>query len=189
MHPNFNRILLCCRRIASEVVCYQGLATEKFSAKLWSMAELISKQIARLESLIVGLQEVVNSLRGNDVAISPEIAERLRKFREELRCLYCEDPLGEGKVTRGCHAYCAQKVQRQINSQKLTLQQAVDKGWINPVDETPGPKPRGRDPLRGEAVIIKHDHKLPDKPALTHDQAMEKHGGGTTVRKPQKGRK
>ena len=112
------------------------------------MAEIDFKQIARLETVLVALQEVVDALRGQSVTISPEAAKRIENFRRELRCLFCELPLGKGKSTRGCHQVCYTKLQRRINRGEISLQQAVDKGWINPVAEAPGRKSGRPDPMR-----------------------------------------
>ena len=119
-----------------------------FSATMGLMPEINAKQIAQLESVLVVLQEVVDYLLGQSVTISPEVAERIEKFRREARCLFCEDPLGDEKVTRGCHQVCYGKVNRKIKSNKFTRQYAVDQGWLNPIDEPPGPKTERPDPTR-----------------------------------------
>lgn len=116
------------------------------------MSEIDSKQISWLESLIVGLQDLVDSLRGQDVSISPEVAKRIEKFRKEARCLLCEKPLGEGKATRGCHQVCYGKVNRKIRARQFTLQYAVDKGWLNPIAESPGRKTDRPDPTRAQTA-------------------------------------
>lgn len=121
------------------------------------MAEIDGKQIARLESLLVVLQDVVDSLRGQSVTVSPEVAARIEQFRQQERCLFCELPLGKRRATRGCHQVCYQKVNRKINARKFTMQFAVDRGWINPIDETPGRKTDRPDPTRQLPTALKSD--------------------------------
>jgi hypothetical protein len=111
------------------------------------MAQLSDKQVARLESLVVALQELVDSLRGKDVELPAEIAERIATFRREKRCLYCELPL-TGKVSRGCHAGCYVLLTRRIKSGETTKREVVARGWMDPHTEPSGRKPKRPDPMR-----------------------------------------
>jgi hypothetical protein len=53
-------------------------------------------------------------------------------------CLYCEQPITEGKITRGVHYSCYVRVKRLINEGKITDQKLVTDGRILP------PSPGGR---------------------------------------------
>ena len=138
------------------------------------MPEINSKQIATLESLIVALQELVSSLRGQGVAISGEVAAKIEKFKRESLCLLCELPLGKKRVVSGCHPACAQKVRRKIDAGKFTLQHAVSKGWINPISEPSGPKPKRPDPTRDATLI---DEITPETGETLEDTLARKKRG------------
>lgn len=113
------------------------------------MAQIDDKQLAKLASLVVALQQLVDSLSGPSVVVSAAIRERIAKYRESGTCLYCNKSL-YGQVRRGCHQVCYAKVKRKLDRNLMTLQQVVDKGWMNPVAEQPGPKSGLPDPMRAE---------------------------------------
>jgi hypothetical protein len=112
------------------------------------MAQIDSKQIARLETLLVGLQRLVAELKSPSVSVPAKVRLRIAQFARESRCLYCSEPIGTSKTTRGCHQVCYGKLKRRMDRGPLTLQEAVNRGWINPVAEPPGRKTSRPDPMR-----------------------------------------
>lgn len=117
------------------------------------MADKVDKQVAVLRSLIVALQGVVDSLESSGVEMSPEVASKIKLFRETARCLYCTKSLKGEPTTRGCHQTCYNLLNQRINRGKITRADAIGKGWMNPVAEKPGRKTSRPDPMLDELFI------------------------------------
>jgi hypothetical protein len=67
------------------------------------------------------------------VEMKRSVALRIAKLQAEGRCLACGEPLGNGKVVRGCHERCARATYRAIWKRKTTDAQRVEDGkWLPP---------------------------------------------------------
>lgn len=115
------------------------------------MGQISDRQVTRLASLVVALQELVDSLRADGIILTPEQLARIEKFRQESRCLFCGEALA-GETRRGCHQACYNKLKTRIDKGEITTQEAVDKGWFNPTAEKPGRKSTLPDPMRRPKV-------------------------------------
>ncbi len=58
--------------------------------------------------------------------------ERLTKATQEHLCVACLQPLGSGKVKRGCHEGCYRATLRAIDAGKWTESQRVEEGKLLP---------------------------------------------------------
>jgi sRNA-binding protein len=142
-----NRFEGICYRSFPQVVDAQPVAFPIFSAKVGFMAQIDDKQIAKLRSLIVALQDFVDSLETGADLLTNELRQRISEYREANRCLYCGQKL-EGKVTRGCHQACYSLIKQRIGRGKLTQEEAIRRGWMNPVADSPGRRSKRPDPMR-----------------------------------------
>lgn len=132
------------------------------------MAQITDKQLAKLESLVVMLQEFLDSLRRVDVQLTPRMIARIERLRSENRCLYCELPL-EGKVTRGVHAACYVLLNRRVNRGEITHAEVISNGWMDAQVTLGGRKPKRPDPMRGR---VNQQVAGPAAPDLAADRAQ-----------------
>jgi hypothetical protein len=112
------------------------------------MAQINDKQIAKLRSLIVSLQDFADSIEADADKLTEDLSSRIEKFKRDERCLYCGLPLEKERPTRGCHPSCYNLLNQRIFRGKLTRAEAITNGWMNPVADKPGRKTGRPDPMR-----------------------------------------
>jgi hypothetical protein len=74
------------------------------------------------------------------VEITRIVRMAIARLQVEGKCLACCQPLGDGKVVRGCHEKCAKATYRAIAAGKTTDAKRVEEGKWLPA-ETGGRKP------------------------------------------------
>ena len=108
------------------------------------MIQISDKEVKRLSSLVVSLQDLLAKLESRGVTLAPEMAKRIEDFEQKQICIKCENALVAGRDTRRkvMHQQCYNEVWRWIKEGKMTEQQAADDGIWNPTPEKPGRKGR-----------------------------------------------
>jgi hypothetical protein len=129
------------------VVARIGLAETIFFREHSHMRHISDKSVTKLRSLVLGLQQLLDSLESEGIALTAEQEQRIAEFQAARKCLYCGDPL-IGETRRGCHQACYVTLMNRINRGELTLRDAVERGWITPTAAKPGRKTKRPDPLR-----------------------------------------
>lgn len=126
------------------------------------MRQISDKDVSRLSSLVVGLQDLLARLESQVVKLSPEQEKRIESARKKQVCLKCGHALvAERDTRRGVlHQVCYAQIKRWIKDGKTTEQKATDDGIWNPVPDEPGRKGRyaviGRNAIkRGTKPLIK----------------------------------
>lgn len=132
------------------------------------MRQISDKEVTRLTSLVRALQGLAETLESRGVKLTAAQAERIEKYRQESRCLECDNPIVPGENVRGgCHQTCRQRVANEIKAGKITVQQAVDAGRWNTINDTPGRKPKYRREVKqavaGLVAVAKRDKRRDKK--------------------------
>lgn len=109
------------------------------------------KLAAKLDSLVLALQEVADSLRSNGVKLSESQLARIEDYRKKALCLFCGLPL-EGETRRGLHQGCYNNLRQRISRGEITETIAIENGWYDPRTRKPGRKSQRPDPMRVEGV-------------------------------------
>jgi hypothetical protein len=137
-------------------IIWQPLAATENFCECSGMRQISDKQVARLEALLVTLQEVVDELNSEGDKITPELIQRIEKYREERKCLYCSRPLEDEEVRRGCHQGCYNLVMGRMKNGEVSRADVIANGWFNPRTEKPGRKSKRPDPMRS-AIAMGHE--------------------------------
>jgi hypothetical protein len=103
------------------------------------MPILSDKQVSKLATLLVGLQDLLDSLESQQEKLTPAQKAHIDEWREKGLCLKCDLPL-EGQVRRGMHQSCYNAIRLEISSGKRTERQAIEAGQYNPIPDKPGRK-------------------------------------------------
>jgi hypothetical protein len=73
------------------------------------------------------------------VEVDRKAVQHIAKCQANSLCLACEQPLGAGRVVRGCHDRCIKATYRGIQSGKTTEQKRIEAGKLLPAN--PGGRP------------------------------------------------
>lgn len=137
------------------------------------MRQISDKQVAKLSSLLVGLQQLLDSLESQAYVLSDKASQRIAELTAESKCLYCALPL-DGEVRRGCHQVCYNTLKTRIAKNEITERHAVeDEGWMTAANAKPGRKSARPDPMReiGHANhILRVAAAIEGVPAPTSDE-------------------
>lgn len=94
------------------------------------MIELSNKsvdEIRRITNALVRWLEEIDSGKPN---VPSDVQERVAALVAKKRCLFCNEPYGDEKITRGDHQKCYSKLDYRFRRKRLTERQAIEQGLL-----------------------------------------------------------